>query len=82
MPKAGGYLVCVFAVLFIALKAPHKGMSRGRGFATRHRRNRGEAASAAAPWFGGVINDRSFTITAEVDVPKGGDDGMIVTEGG
>ena len=34
------------------------------------------------PGFGGVINDRSFTITAEVDVPKGGGDGMIVTECG
>jgi hypothetical protein len=29
--------------------------------------------------FGGVINDRSFTITAEVDVPEGSGDGMIVT---
>jgi arylsulfatase A-like enzyme len=28
------------------------------------------------------ILDRSFTITAEVDVPQGGGDGMIVTEGG
>jgi hypothetical protein len=28
------------------------------------------------------ILNRSFTITAEVDVPQGGGDGMIVTEGG
>ncbi len=28
------------------------------------------------------ILNRSFTITAEVDVPEGGGDGMIVTEGG
>jgi arylsulfatase len=28
------------------------------------------------------ILDRSFTITAEVDVPEGGGEGMIVTEGG
>jgi arylsulfatase A-like enzyme len=28
------------------------------------------------------ILNRSYTITAEVDVPKGGGDGMIVTEGG
>ena len=28
------------------------------------------------------ILDRSYTITAEVDVPEGGGDGMIVTEGG
>lgn len=28
------------------------------------------------------ILNRSFTISAEVDVPKGGGDGMIVTEGG
>jgi hypothetical protein len=32
--------------------------------------------------FGDVINDRSFTITAEVDVPEGSGDGMIVTGGG
>ncbi len=29
----------------------------------------------------GILN-KSFTITAEVEVPKGGGDGMIVTEGG
>ena len=28
------------------------------------------------------ILNRSFTITAEVEVPEGGGDGMIVTEGG
>ena len=28
------------------------------------------------------ILNRSYTITAEVDVPQGGGDGMIVTEGG
>ncbi len=28
------------------------------------------------------ILNRSFTVTAEVDVPQGGGDGMIVTEGG
>ena len=28
------------------------------------------------------ILNRSFTITADVDVPEGGGDGMIVTEGG
>ena len=28
------------------------------------------------------ILNRSFTITAEVDVPQGGGNGMIVTEGG
>ena len=33
-------------------------------------------------WTGKYANNKSFTITAEVEVPEGGGDGMIATEGG
>jgi len=44
----------------------------------------GELTNVPFPGSGGAPNllDRSYTITAEVDIPKGGAEGMLVTDGG
>ena len=64
-----------------------------RSSSARSRRGRAPTAGKTVFTYSGVnagiptgnapnILNRSFTITAEVDVPEGGGDGMIVTEGG
>ena len=44
----------------------------------------GELANVPFPGTGGAPNllDRSYTITAEIDIPQGGAEGMLVTDGG
>jgi arylsulfatase len=44
----------------------------------------GELTNVPFPGTGGAPNllDRSYTITAEIDVPQGGAEGMLVTDGG
>lgn len=62
-----------------ARAVPHAASERHGG--TDHIPYSGElngVPASAAP----NILDKSYTITAEVDIPKGGGEGMIVTEGG
>jgi hypothetical protein len=44
----------------------------------------GELTNVPFPGTGGAPNllDRSYTITAEIDIPQGGAEGMLVTDGG
>ncbi len=59
------------------LVAPRPSATAGRDMFTYSGEMSGLPNSAAP----GILN-RSYTITAEIDVPQGGGDGMIVTEGG
>ena len=61
--------------------------ARDRAAAERRRRERPSSPTPArTPAFRSAtrrtFSNKSFTITAEIDVPKGGGDGMIVTDGG
>jgi hypothetical protein len=81
VPKACGYLVCVFAVLLAAQKTAAQGHVTGLlGSPGATATFDGKQLPPQPPGFGGVINDWSFANTAEVDVPEGGGDGMIVAE--
>jgi arylsulfatase A-like enzyme len=59
------------------LVAPRPSATAGRNMFTYSGEMSGLPGSAAPD-----ILNRSYTITAEVEVPQGGGDGMIVTEGG
>jgi arylsulfatase len=56
---------------------PRPNLTAGRNFFTYSGELIGVPASAAPR-----ILDKSYTITAEVEIPEGGAEGMIVTEGG
>ena len=59
------------------LRAPRPSLAAGRNVFTYAGETPGIAISAAPDILG-----RSFTITADVDIPGGGAEGMLVTEGG
>ena len=58
-------------------KTPRPSLTAGRTVFTYSGELTGVPASAAPD-----ILDKSYTITAEVQIPEGGAEGMIVTQGG